>query len=160
MPVDPETFKQAMSRWASGVTIVTCRRESVPYGMTASAFCSVSLQPPLVLVCIDRAARTRPCIEEQRAFGVQILEAGMAFLSDRCAGLRGEDGQCLQDLPLRSAVTGAPILEHALAWLDCSLWQTYDGGDHLIFVGEVQAAGARDGEPLIWFDRGYRRIAR
>jgi flavin reductase (DIM6/NTAB) family NADH-FMN oxidoreductase RutF len=156
--VDAETFREIMSRWASGITVVTCRRDGEAHGMTASAFCSVSLEPPLVLVCIDRRHRTHRFIREQGAFGVHILGAEMEGLSNRCAGFLGERGHCLEDLPHRTEVTGAPILNDALSWMDCTLWETYEGGDHTIYVGEIQAGGAGDGGPLLWFERGYRRL--
>lgn len=147
-----------MSRWASGVTVVTCRRPGGIHGMTASAFCSVSLDPPLVLVCVARRNRTHQYIQEQGAFAVHILGTEMEELSNRCAGFRGEEGHWLDEVPHRAEATGAPVLEGALAWMDCSLWQAYDGGDHTIYVGEIQAGSAGDGAPLLWFERGYRQI--
>jgi flavin reductase (DIM6/NTAB) family NADH-FMN oxidoreductase RutF len=124
--------------------------------MTASAFTSVSLEPPLILVCVDRRTRTHGYLPEQGAFGVHILGVGMEEVSDRCAGFRGEAGHWLDDLPHRVERTGAPILDGTLAWMDCSVWRSYDGGDHTIFVGQVEAAGATDGQPLLWFERGYQ----
>jgi flavin reductase (DIM6/NTAB) family NADH-FMN oxidoreductase RutF len=153
--VDAATFKNVLSRWATGVTIVTSRCEGTVHGMTASSFCSVSLRPPLILVCVNRAARTHAAIAEQQAFGVHILRRGMEEICDRCAGFVGEEAHLLSDLNWRTEVTGAPILDDTLAWVDCSLWNTYDGGDHTIYVGQVQAAGVGEGEPLLWFERGY-----
>ena len=158
MSIDGATFKSILSRWASGVTVVTCHREGGIHGMTASAFCSVSLEPPLVLVCINHRNKTHGYLQEQRAFGVHILGSDMDELSDRCAGFRGEAGHWLSDVPHFTATTGAPILEGTLAWMDCSLWQAYEGGDHTIYVGEIQAGGTAEGEPLLWFERGYRRL--
>lgn len=158
MSIDADTFKAILSRWASGVTVVTCRQGGHVHGMTASAFCSVSLEPPLVLVCVARHHLTHEYIQEQGVFGIHILGADMEEISDRCAGFRGEVGHQLDDVPLRSAGTGAPILEGALAWMDCTLWRAYDGGDHTIFVGELQAGGVGDGTPLLWFRRGYRHV--
>lgn len=158
MAIDAESFKTIMSQWASGITVVTCWREGEPRGMTASAFCSVSLEPPLVLVCVNRRTRTHQYIQEQGAFGVHILGADLEELSNRCAGFRGEEGHQLGDVSTRTVATGAPILEHALAWMDCALHQAYDGGDHSIFLGEIQAGGMSDGQPLLWFNRGYRHL--
>src|SRR5579862_2503239 len=126
-----------MSRWASGVTIVTCRGELGPHGMTASSFTGVSLDPPLVLVCVERSTHTHRMIEQERAFGVHVLREDMQALSSRCAGFEGEERHWLADHPTRVEVTGAPILEEALAWMDCSLWRAYEGGDHTIYVGEI-----------------------
>lgn len=158
MPVDSRTFREIMSRWASGITVVTCRREGGIHGMTASSFTSVSLDPPLLLVCVDRHTRTHEYLRQQGAFGVHILGSDMQDVSDRCAGFLGEEGHWLQDVECHTEVTGAPILDHALAWMDCKLWQAYDGGDHTIYVGEIQAGGASEGEPLLWFERGYRHL--
>jgi flavin reductase len=159
VPIDRATFRSVLSRWASGVTIVTCRRDEGVHGMTASSFCSVSLDPPLVLVCVDRNARTHDFLPEAGAFGVHILRAGMEGVSNRCAGYHGEDGHWLNDLPHHTEVTGAPILDDTLSWMDCTLWRSYEGGDHTIYVGEIQAGGAAEGEPVLWFDRGYHSLA-
>jgi flavin reductase (DIM6/NTAB) family NADH-FMN oxidoreductase RutF len=158
MPVDARTFKEILSRWATGITVVTCRRPGGIHGMTANSFCSVSLNPPLVLVCVNRQGHTHQYIEDQRAFGVHILGTGMEDLSNRCAGFLGEEAHWLEDVPHRTAATGAPILQGALAWMDCSLWGAYDGGDHSIFVGEIEAGGTDEGSPILWFNRGYREM--
>lgn len=159
MPIDAETFKQVLRRWASGVTVITCRREERVHGMTASSFTSVSLDPPLVLVCVDRRTRTYECLGAQGAFGIHILGTEMEEISNRCAGFLGDRAHELDDLPHRTEVTGAPILDGALAWMDCLLRQTYEAGDHAIFIGEIQAAGGRDGSPLLWFNRDYRALS-
>ena len=149
-----------MSHWASGVTVVTCAGERGTHGMTASSFTSLSLEPTLVLVCVKQTALTHELIAENGAFGIHILAEGMDELSNRCAGFLGKDAHWLDDVPQRAEVTGAPILDGTLAWLDCRLWETYPGGDHTIFVGEVLAAGAGDGAPLLWHHRGYRQLAK
>lgn len=159
MGIDAETFRAVMSRWASGVTVVTCRREGGgAHGMTASAFSSVSLDPPLALVCVDRRHRTHRYIEEQGCFGIHVLGAEMEEVSNRCAGFLGEEGHWLEDLQPTTESSGAPILKQSLAWMDCSLWRAYDGGDHTIYIGEILAGGAREGQPLLWFERGYRSL--
>ena len=159
MAIGSDLFKAMMSRWASGVTVVTTQgEEGGVHGMTASSFSSVSLNPPLVLICVNRKNRTHDQIVAQRCFGIHLLDQEMKPLSNRCAGFQGEEGHLLSDLPRHEEVTGAPILNDALAWMDCSLWAAYDGGDHTIFVGEIQAGGAQEGEPLLWFNRGYGRL--
>ena len=127
--------------------------------MTASSFSSVSLDPPLILVCVNRQNLTHELIQQQGCFGVHILADGMQPVSDRCAGFEGEEAHTLDDIPSRIEVTGAPILEKALAWMDCSLWKACDGGDHTVFIGEIQAAGTLAGEPLLWYSRNYHRLA-
>lgn len=158
MPARPDEFKAALAHWASGVSIVTTWREGGIQGMTVSSFCSVSLEPPLVLVSIHRGARAHRSIEQQGAFGVSLLRADQEEISNRCAGLLGETGNWLIDVPYRTAVTGAPVLADCLAWLDCRVWRAYDGGDHTLFLGTVEAATVIGGEPLLWHFRGYAAI--
>lgn len=159
MPIDSHTFKEVLSRWASGITVVTCGTPEGLHGMTASSFCGVSLDPPLILVCVDRRNRTHRLIREAGVFGVHILGSHMQEISDRCAGFLGEEGHQLRDVEYGTKVTGAPILEGTLAWMDCVLTQAHEAGDHTIYVGEIQAAGATEGTPLLWFERGYHRLA-
>lgn len=158
MPVDQETFRDLMSRWASGITVITSQHEGRPHGMTANSFSSLSLNPPLVLVCVGKGKLTHSLVYEHRAFGIHILDSTMQELSDRCAGFRGEDAHWLDDVPSHREVTGAPILNDSLGWMDCTLREALDGGDHTIFIGEIQAAGSREGEPLLWFRRGYHTL--
>lgn len=159
MPVSVDLFKSAMRRWASGVSILTTRREGGILGITVSAFCSVSLDPPLVLVCIDRKARSHALIEKQRSFAVNFLKVGQERLSELAAGHSGEHGNWLEAEAHRKAETGAPILSDCLAWFDCTLEAVYEGGDHTIFLGRVQAAGHSEGRPLLYFDATYHKLA-
>jgi flavin reductase (DIM6/NTAB) family NADH-FMN oxidoreductase RutF len=153
-------FRDILRHWASGVAVVTTRRDGGIRGITVSSFTSVSLDPPLILICIDRKAASHATIAAQRAFGVNLLRADQADLSDHAAGRRGQRGTMLDGIAHRTAVTGAPLLVDCLAWLDCSLAATHDGGDHTIFVGRVEAAGVAPGAPLIWHDRDYSRLSR
>lgn len=159
MPVDPGQFRDVLRLWASGVSVVTTRRPGGIQGITVSSFTSLSLEPPLILVCIEKRARTHAAIEVQRCFGVNILSAGQVDLSDRAAGRRGVEGCWLEASPHRTAVTGAPLLAGALAWLDCALEAAHPGGDHTIYVGRVEAASGTDGKPLLWFNRNYAGLA-
>jgi 3-hydroxy-9,10-secoandrosta-1,3,5(10)-triene-9,17-dione monooxygenase reductase component len=158
MAITKDSFKQTLSCWASGVTVITTRREGGIHGMTATSFCSLSLDPPLIMIAVDNRNRTKKQIEEQGAFGVMILSVDQEEVSNCAAGFKGEEGNYLMDLSSHKEVTGAPILDGSLAWMDCSLHASYDGGDHTIFVGKVEATGGSDGEPLLWFSRGYRQL--
>jgi flavin reductase (DIM6/NTAB) family NADH-FMN oxidoreductase RutF len=159
MSIDPVEFRRILSRLATGVTVVTTVEPGgEPRGLTASAVVSVSLDPPLLLACVERASDTHDCIERAGAFAVNILGEGGEALAARFAGASAptkfvavEHGR---------AETGAPILAGALAWADCRLWASHEGGDHTIFVGEVVAGGAGDGDPLLHFLGGYARLAR
>jgi flavin reductase (DIM6/NTAB) family NADH-FMN oxidoreductase RutF len=161
MPVDPAEFRRIMGQFATGVTVVTTRHGDSLHGMTVNAFCSLSLQPILVVVCIDKRARSHDLIVASGAFAVSILAHDQQTLSDRFAGRHGPelDDDRFRGVAFRSEATGAPILEHTLAWLDCRLRHSTDGGDHTIFVGEVAEAGASDGEPLCFFRGQYARVA-
>lgn len=150
-----------MSHFATGVTVVTTVLDGEPYGMTVSAFCSVSLDPLLVLVCIDRSASLHDPLQQSRRFAASFLNEDQAALSRHFARSdrpRGADG--FQPTPYRAGETGCPILDDAIAFVDCELEAVYPGGDHSIFVGRVVAAGVRDGErPLLYWHSGYHRLA-
>ena len=159
MPVTPDRFRNTLKRWASGVSIVTTRREGGIRGITVSSFCSLSLEPPLILICIDRKARSHDAIDREGCFAVNILRSNQRELSEMAAGRSGAEGADLPDVSYRSEVTGAPVLDDCLAWLDCRLEAGHDGGDHTIYVGRVEASGTAGGEPLLYFTGGYRALA-
>ena len=157
MPVPSELYKQALAQFASGVTVVTARAPNGSlYGLTASAFCSVSLDPPLVLVCVDRKATTHEGIAGAGWFAVNVLSKEQEHFSrlfatalDKFGGLEFTGG------PLN----GSPRLPGVLAFLECRLVSALDGGDHTIYVGQVEHAEINGGSPLLYFCGGYRSLA-
>jgi len=157
MALDPNELRRVMGHFATGVTVVTATDAELgqPFGLTANAVASVSLEPPLVLACVEAGSDTHPRIRAAGAFAISVLAADQEALARRFAG--GEAADKFRDVAYRREVTGAPVLEGALAWVDCRLWAEYPGGDHTIFVGEVVAGDARAGEPLIFFRGGYGR---
>ena len=157
MSFSREELKNAYARWATGVTIVTARAGDRIHGMTVSAFNEVSLDPPLVLVCIDRTSSTHALIAEGKVFAVNILERGQADLSNLFAS-EEDEGRRFVGLDYETGVTGAPLLAGTLASLDCRLTATHDAGDHFIFVGEVIDLRLFEGEPLMFHDRTYRGL--
>ena len=158
MPVTPENLTSVMRLFASGVTVVTAQHEGRPWGMTVTAFCSVSRRPPLVLVCLDHASRCHRHISASGAFAVQILRADQRDVAARFASRDApERHTALAGLP-RSPRTGVPLLVDSLAWLDCTLAAHYDAGDHTVFIGRVEACGVAAGAPLAYFDRGYALV--
>ncbi len=159
MAVTKEQFKQTMSCWASGITIITTKHEDGMLAMTASSFTSLSAEPPLILVAVNKTARIHPKIAEQKAFGVMILASNQEETSSCGAGFRGPEGNFLAGIAFHQKITGAPILNDCLAWLDCSLYASHDAGDHTIYIGKIEATGSQEGEPLLWYSRGYRRLA-
>jgi flavin reductase (DIM6/NTAB) family NADH-FMN oxidoreductase RutF len=157
--IDRQSFKEVLRHWASGVTIVTTRSDAGEMGMTVSAFSSVSLDPPLVLVCADRKAHTHTGIAESGCFAVNVLAAGQEALSSRFA-TDGNEAVRFDGLACRRGPTGAPWLPDALAVLDCRVVAAHDAGDHVIYVGTVEAADLELGrEPLVYFDTHYRALA-
>ena len=156
MPVDNDEFRTTLSRFASGVTIVTTRdTDGHPYGMTVSAFCSLSLEPPLVLICIDKKAFSHQALEHSGAFAVNILAEDQELTSRRFAS---PESDRFEGIAYRTGIADVPVLEHSLASLECRLTQTHDGGDHTIFVGAVEAVTFHDGTPLVYFKGGYARL--
>ena len=154
MAVTAEDFRRALSRFASGVTVVTVHHEH-PHGMTASAFASVSLDPPLVLVCLDQTSRTRSLLLEKGSFAINVLGSEQEEVS-RAFAKRGT--KPFASLSHHSGETGNPLLDGAIAWLECTVHQVVEMGDHDIVVGEVVCADAAAGDPLLYFDQGYRAI--
>ncbi len=149
-PTLSELFKRALARWPSGVTIVAAEADGERRGMTASSFSSVSLEPPLVLVCIDENANLLEVLERGERFAINLLAEGQQAVSDHFAG-RSSSG--LEPLSPDLSVEGA------LATLYCAKWQLYPGGDHRIVVGRVEAVRLSGAErPLVYWNRGYRTL--
>ena len=157
MAIDEAGFKAAMSHFASGVTIVTTEHGGRPYGMTVASFASLSLRPPLVLVCIEKSVKTHDAIVAARKFGVSILGADQADISTRFAS-RSDDK--FSGIDVKRGELGVPLIAGALTTLECSVHDQLPGGDHSIFVGEVVRAATRDGVPLLYFRSGYREMQR
>ncbi|MCR9070154.1 MAG: flavin reductase family protein [Alphaproteobacteria bacterium] len=155
--VSPGDFRAVLGRYATGVTVVTTRAPGgQPVGLTVNSFTSVSLEPPLVLFCLDRDAGSLPAFEAANGFAVNILGVGQEAVSNRFADPQAakfaEDG-------FAEWSTGAPILADALAALDCGVHARYDGGDHIILVGRVhRLAVLSDGDPLIYWCGSYRKL--
>lgn len=158
MPISESDFRQALSCFASGVTVVTTvDAEGGLHGLTVSAFCSVSLAPPMVLVCIEKATASHFAFIESRVFAVHTLEATQQELSVHFATPFTDKFQGLRFSP---GIGGVPVLEDTLTALECRIFNIYDGGDHSIFVAEVEKAKTSHGDPLIYFQGAYRKIDR
>ncbi len=134
--------------------MVTSTGPNGPSGLTASAVCSLSLEPVLLLVCFDNGARTLPVVRETGHFGVNVLAAGQERLARLFASKRPEREK-FADVP-HSLNDGIPVIDGVLAWVGCRLERLVPGGDHTIGIGAVEAAEAGGGEPLLWFRGGYR----
>jgi flavin reductase len=154
-------FRQTLGAFATGVTVITTRGEDHLFGMTANAFSSVSLDPPLILVCVISGTTGAEVIEQNGVFAVNILGAPQESISryfaskDRPRGL-----QAFDEIPHRIAVTGCPIIEGAAGFLDCRLDAAHEAGDHIVFIGEVLAiANDPDVEPLVFHGGRYRVVS-
>jgi flavin reductase ActVB len=151
--VDPADFRAAMSRFASGVTVVTTVDSAgKPWGFTASAFSSLSLNPPLVLVCLDRGADCFEAFTDNTHMGVSILAAGQDGLAMRFA-TRGADKFVGGTSPGRA--TKMPVVDGALAQVECETHARLDGGDHVILVGRVVSASVTDDRPMLHYNRAF-----
>lgn len=159
MSLDKDLFKQAMSLWASGVTVVTTQWNGENFGLTASSFNSVSLDPTLVSVNLAKSLYTHALVQQSGTFAVSILAADQVDLGMRFAGLIPELEDRFEGLRTEVAVTGCPIIPGCLAWVDCRVRHGFEAGDHTIFVGEVLEAGGREsGQPLLYFNRDWRTL--
>lgn len=154
--VDPHDFKAALGRWASGITVVTAQGPDGPVGLTASAFSSLSLHPPLILVCIGMASYHHDDLTGAPGFGVHILDSAQEELSNTFAFKR--EGR-FEGIAVEQGPLGVPMLPGCLARLACERHAVADGGDHSILVGRVLHADVTDGRPLAWWQGGYRRLA-
>jgi 3-hydroxy-9,10-secoandrosta-1,3,5(10)-triene-9,17-dione monooxygenase reductase component len=153
---DDQRFRSVLGHFATGVTIITAMDDGEPVGLAANSFTSVSLDPPLVLFCVAHSSSTWPRIERAGTFAVNILGEGHEELSELFAR-RGADR--FGSTPWRPGVSGAPVLEEAIAYLDCQFEAEYPGGDHKIVVGRVLDLDMReDARPLLFYKGGYQRM--
>ena len=155
--IDPALFRAVMSRFASGVTVVTTSYEGVLYGLTVSSFASLSFEPRLALVCIDQQTRNYTALTQSGVFGINILAANQTALSQHFAGKNKDQWDTIA-YSLGSS-NGVPLLDGALAQLECRVAHLLPGGDHTIVVGEIVNAAANEGEPLVYYRAGYHQLS-
>jgi 3-hydroxy-9,10-secoandrosta-1,3,5(10)-triene-9,17-dione monooxygenase reductase component len=157
----PDEMRDTLRLWASGVSVVTTADGERLSGMTVSAFNSLSIAPPLILVCLHKASTTGQLIQATGHFAVSFLAAGQAQLSDLFAGrvpLEHKEERFI-GLATHTAVTGSPILSESVAWLDCLVHEQHDGVTHWIVVGEVVATRAHpERKPLLYYNRDYHTL--
>lgn len=154
--ISKDEFRAALGRFASGVTVVTTRdADGELHGITVSAFCSVSLEPPLVLVCIDVNTGSHRALTQTDSFVVNILSEKQQYISDRFASYLPDKFEAIK---YSSGIDDLPILEGALANLECRLVNSHDDGDHTIFVGQIKRATIGNGNPLVYWHGNYRNL--
>ncbi len=158
--VNATNMRKLRGLFASGVTVVTTSQGDRLKGITVSAFSEVSLDPPLVLICVANEAESRALLETSRVFAVNILSDDQEFLSERFAARAPLVNDRFEGVPYHTASTGAPILDQSIAWYDCRVESIHDGGDHAIFIGRVEAIGFGDEarRPLVYYANQYTRL--
>jgi len=156
MPIEKNELRQVMGHFATGVTIITTlTKAGEMHGLTANAFTSVSLEPPLLLISVDKKAESWPAFEESRVFTVNILADDQEGLSRKFAV---SGGNKFAGVAYRIGANGAAILDGTLAYVECTLYAAYEGGDHSIYLGEIQQAEVHEGKPLLFYRGGYREL--
>ncbi len=156
MTVDDAQFKLAMSHFASGVTVVTTEHEGRSYGLTVASFASLSLHPPLVLICIEKSVKSHEALAASKRFGVSILASEQGEISNRFASKLDDK---FAGIAITRGELDVPLIKGALCTIECSVREQLPGGDHSIFVGEVVSAHVREGAPLVYFRSSYRQIS-
>jgi flavin reductase (DIM6/NTAB) family NADH-FMN oxidoreductase RutF len=157
MTISAEDFKRALSQRASGVAVVTARSGDRIHGMTVSAFTEVSLDPPLVLVCADKASNTLPVIRAGGVFAINVLARDQQELSHRFALKRDEDKR-FDGLETDVGRTGAPLLRGVAVNIDCRVVAEHEHGDHVVYIGRVEEVRSFEREPLLYFRGAYGRF--
>ncbi len=158
MAIDNHEFKNALKLWASGVSIVTANSAEGEQGMTATSFVSVSMDPPQILVCINDSAETGTAIMHDKKFAVSILTADQQQASNEFAG-----GSSMQErfanVAWHKGELGLPVLDEALASMECTVVQQVRAGTHWVVIGEIQSTQCQSGDPLLYFNSSYRNVA-
>ena len=156
--MDPSEFRRVLGHFPTGVSIVTTvDPNGRPCGLTVNAFASVSLEPRLVMICVEHNADSHDCLVASGVYAVNVLEEEKGEALSRRFSTWGLEAK-FEGVAFNSATTGAPILEAALAWVDCRITERYAVGDHTIFIGEVLDGDAREGRPLVYYRGGYGRF--
>lgn len=156
MAIDARELRNVMGHFATGVTIITTKDAlGKPFGLTANAFSSLSLDPPLLLICVDKKVDCYACFEDSKVFGVNFLSEGQDHLSTRFAtkGIEKFEG-----VPYKLGELGVALLEGAIAHIECKLVNAYEGGDHTVYIGEIHNATVLSDRPLLFFKGKYYKL--
>ena len=159
MSIHPEQLRTAMRRWATGVTIVTSAVDGKAHGMTVSSFTSLSLEPPYVLISLERTTRTHDLVLQSGVFGITVLAEDQQAVSNQFANSQTELGGRFDGIETFRLESAAPFIRGGLAFFDCVVTNTLDAGTHTVIVGEVLAVKEGDDRlPLMYFCQGYRKL--
>ncbi|HET7467221.1 MAG TPA: flavin reductase family protein [Candidatus Dormibacteraeota bacterium] len=150
-----QEFRDAMARLAAGVVVVSTSTAGGYKGLTATSLVSVSLEPPMVLVALERESATRAAIVESGRFGISVLTRAQEFIAERFAGRAPAVDPRWPDIPHRKGAHGLPLIEGCAAWLECRVDQVHEAGDHEVLIATVESASLGKGDPLILWDRSF-----
>lgn len=155
-----DDYRRTLGTFATGVTVVTFSHGGKDHGITVNSFASLSLDPPLVLWNCDVSAASHDLLPEAGHYAVNVLTEEQEWLSNRFAGEHKEMDDPFEDVDVRRGETGAPIIEGSLSYVDCTLEETYAGGDHTILVGRIEDLGVEEGDadPLVFYEGKYRSL--
>ena len=163
MQTNIEKLRDVMRFWGTGVAVAATSNGKTRHGMTVNSFTSLALDPPLVMISLEKITRTHQLVSKTGTFGITILAADQQHISDRFAGRRGHEDERFNDVQTWSLETGSPLIEGGLAFFDCVVRERVPVGTHTVFIGEVLAAqtaeNAESRAPLMYFNRGYRDLA-
>lgn len=155
--VEKAEFRRALGHFAAGVTVVTTKlADGQAVGITVTAFSSLSLDPPLALICIDKRARIHDRLQVGNAFAVNMLAQDQEFVSRRFASSEPDQ---FREIGYRDGTTGVPLIAGAIATVECRITELLPGGDHTIVIGTVEATSVAEGKPLLYFRGGYGQLA-
>lgn len=158
--LDPEQLRRSMRAWTSGIAIVTAFHEGEQHGMTVSSFTSISLEPPIVMVSLQRDSRTYELVSQSNAFAITLLAEDQQEISEIFAGHVPDTEDRLAGIETETLITGAPLIKGGLAYLDCRVSQTIEVGTNTLFLGEVLSArGNGEGNPLVYHNQNYRTLS-
>ena len=156
--IDQDSFRAVLGRFASGVTVVTALDQSGrDQGLTVTAFCSLSLDPPLILFCVEHTASMHESLKTAPGFIVNILSESQEPLARRFSG---PDPNRFDGIGFARGVSGVTILDDVLGYLECKRVAVHSGGDHSIYIGEVEVAQSKEGRPLLYYRGGYAQLER
>jgi len=159
MLANSEDLRVAMRNWATGVCVVAVAWDGARHGMTVNTFTSLSLDPPLVMISLERTTKTHQLLEQTGCFAVTILRSDQQEISDRFAGRLLDDEDRFHDMETFTLLSGAPFLAGGLSFFDCQVVSTYPAGTHTVFIGVVQAVKRGDaGKPLLYFHQDYHGL--
>ncbi len=158
MTIDNQEFKNTLKLWASGVSVVTAQSKEGELGMTATSFTSVSMDPPQILVCLNETTETGDAILENKKFAVNILTSAQEQVSNQFAGGTSMDER-FKNVAGHKGEVGVPVLDEALAIMECIVVNQFKAGTHWVVIGEIQQTRCNVGEPLLYFNSAYQKIA-